>query len=148
MLGLTLAFSITLLFGGFVSPLAAEAQQAAKIPRIGLPGVDLIVTAAGTLDALAAKKATRTLPVIFIGAGDPVTSGLVTSLAQPGGNVTGLSLLFPELVGKCRPGIGDEDQRRPLPGASGAACRCRCATCRSHPAPPPRHRARPGRRRR
>ncbi len=61
--------------------------------------VDVIV-AADTPAALAAKKATRTLPIVFIGAGDPVTIGLVTSLARPGGNVTGLSLLAPELVGK------------------------------------------------
>jgi len=59
--------------------------------------VDVIV-AADTPAALAAKQATRTLPIV--GAGDPVTIGLVTSLARPGGNVTGLSLLAPELVGK------------------------------------------------
>jgi len=52
------------------------------------------------LPALAALDATRTLPTVFIGAADPVTSGIVSSLAQPGGNVTGLSLLLPELVGK------------------------------------------------
>jgi len=50
--------------------------------------------------ALAAKQATRTLPIVFIGVGDPVTSGLVISLARPGGNVTGLSVLSTELVGK------------------------------------------------
>jgi putative ABC transport system substrate-binding protein len=61
--------------------------------------VDVIV-AADTPAALAAKQATRTLPIVFIGAGDPVTIGLVTSLARPGGNVTGLSLLAPDLVGK------------------------------------------------
>ena len=135
------------------APLAAEAQQAAKVARIGylatnlagiphvheafrqglrdlgyvegrnlmieyrsaegklerLPAlaaelvalkVDVIVAAAGTPPALAAKQATRALPIVFIGAGDPVTSRLVTSLARPGGNVTGLSALSPELVGK------------------------------------------------
>ena len=61
--------------------------------------VDVIV-APNTPAALAAKQATRTLPIVFIGAGDPVTSGLVTSLARPGGNVTGLSVLSTELVGK------------------------------------------------
>jgi len=62
--------------------------------------VDVIV-AGGTPQALAAKHATRTVPIVFVGAADPVTSGLVTSLARPGGNVTGLSMLAPELVGKC-----------------------------------------------
>ncbi len=63
--------------------------------------VDVIVVAGGTLVALAAKQATRTLPIVFTPAADPVESGLVTSLARPGGNVTGLSILAPELVGKC-----------------------------------------------
>jgi ABC-type uncharacterized transport system substrate-binding protein len=62
--------------------------------------VDVIVTAEGTPAALAAKQATRTLPIVFATAGDPVASGLVTSLARPGGNVTGLSILGPELFGK------------------------------------------------
>jgi putative tryptophan/tyrosine transport system substrate-binding protein len=62
--------------------------------------VDVIVTAGGTLAALAAKQATRTLPIVFAAAADPVESGLVTSLARPGGNVTGLSIVSPELVGK------------------------------------------------
>jgi len=154
LIGLRLAFTITLLLGGLFSAVAAEAEEVAKVPRIGhlntnlvanprlleafreglrdlgyvegrnllieyrdaegkierLPAlaaelvalkVDVIVAAAGgTVVALAAKQATRTLPIVFIAVGDPVTSGLVTSLARPGGNVTGLSLLFPELVGK------------------------------------------------
>jgi len=62
--------------------------------------VDVIV-ASSTPAALAAKQATRTLPIVFAAAGDPVASGLVTSLARPGGNVTGLAVLAPELVGKC-----------------------------------------------
>jgi putative ABC transport system substrate-binding protein len=61
--------------------------------------VDVIV-APPTLAALAAKQATKTLPIVFAVA-DPVGSGLVTSLGRPGGNVTGLSQLAPELVGKC-----------------------------------------------
>ena len=63
--------------------------------------VDVIVTGSGTLAALAAKRATGALPIVFNGVGDPVTSGLVGSFARPRANVTGLSLLFPELVGKC-----------------------------------------------
>jgi len=152
MIGLVLAFSITLLLGGLVSPVAAEAQQTAKIARIGylvgsvagapnlpeafrqglrdlgyvegrnvvieygdaegklerLPAlaVDLVarkvdvILATTTPQAVAAKQATKTLPIVFAAADDPVGSGLVTSLARPGGNVTGLSLLAPELVGK------------------------------------------------
>ena len=61
--------------------------------------VDVIV-ASGTLAALAAKQATKIVPIVFSPAGDPVGSGLVTSLARPGGNVTGLSAFAPELVGK------------------------------------------------
>src|SRR5262245_8041454 len=62
--------------------------------------VDVIV-APTTPSALAAKQVTKTIPIFFTVAGDPVTSGLVTSLARPGGNVTGLSVLRPDLVGKC-----------------------------------------------
>jgi len=146
------ALAAALVLGLLASPLAAEAQPAAKIARIGylspnlafsphtheafrqglrdlgyvegrnlvieyrdaegkferLPAlaaelvalkVDVIV-APNTVAALAAKQATRTLPIVFAVAADPVTSGFVTSLARPGGNVTGLSLLAPELVGK------------------------------------------------
>jgi putative tryptophan/tyrosine transport system substrate-binding protein len=63
--------------------------------------VDVIVTGGGTPPALAAKQATMTLPIVFASAPDPVTDGLVTSLVRPGGNITGLSNLNPELVGKC-----------------------------------------------
>ncbi len=77
--------------------------------------VDVIVTAS-TAAALAAKQATRTLPIVFAVAADPVADGLVTSLARPGGNVTGLSLLFPELVGK-----GLEHLKRAVPRVSRVA---------------------------
>jgi putative tryptophan/tyrosine transport system substrate-binding protein len=160
---------MAMLTGGIVvAPLAAEAQQTAKVPRIGfllpnlaasphppdafrqglrdlgyvegrnvvmeyrdaegkferLPAlaaelvalkVDVIV-APGTPAALAAKQATRTLPIVFASAGDPVASGLVTSLARPGGNVTGLSILAPELVGKCL-----EQLTQAVPGVSRVA---------------------------
>jgi putative ABC transport system substrate-binding protein len=135
------------------APLAAEAQQPAKVARIGylstnlaanphmqeafrqglrdlgyvegrnvvieyrdsegklerLPAlaaelvalkVDVIVAAASNHFALAAKQATRTIPIVFAAASDPVASGLVTSLARPGGNVTGAAVITSELVGK------------------------------------------------
>jgi putative ABC transport system substrate-binding protein len=169
MRGLRLVFSITLALGGLFSPVAAEAQQAAKIARIGylsanlaanphLPEafrqglrdlgyvegrnvvieyrdaegkferfpalaaelvalkVDVIVTSGGTPAALAAKQATRTLPIVFAAHADPVGSGLITSLARPGGNVTGLSNLAPELVGKCL-----EQLKQAVPGVSRVA---------------------------
>jgi putative ABC transport system substrate-binding protein len=58
--------------------------------------IDLIVVAA-TPPALAAKRATTTIPIVMASAGDPVGAGLVASLARPGGNVTGFSTLGPEL---------------------------------------------------
>jgi putative tryptophan/tyrosine transport system substrate-binding protein len=146
---------IEVIAGGLLAaPRASEAQQAAKIARIGLLAGNLaaspphvleafrhglrdlgyvegrnvvieyrdaegkferlpalaaelvalkvdVILAPPTLNALAAKQATKTIPIVFIGAADPVQSGLATSLARPGGNVTGLSTLVLELVGKC-----------------------------------------------
>src|SRR5579872_1011889 len=63
------------------------AELAAEFVRLK---VDVIVTQ-GTLPALAAKQATSHIPIVFASAGDPVGTGLVASLARPGGNVTGLS---------------------------------------------------------
>ena len=134
------------------APLGAEAQQAAKVPRIGwlvanlagkshmteaflqglrdlgyvagrnvvietrdaegklerLPALAAelvalkvdVIFAGGTAQALAAKEATTTIPIVFTAVIDAVADGLVTSLARPGGNVTGLSGLASELVGK------------------------------------------------
>ena len=62
--------------------------------------VRLILTGGGTLGALAAKRATSTIPVVFGAAGDPVSEGLVASFARPGGNVTGLAVNSPELASK------------------------------------------------
>src|SRR5437867_6265524 len=61
--------------------------------------VNIIVTR-GTPETLAAKQATKTIPIVIAGAGDPVRSGLVSSLAHPGGNVTGLTVLGPGLAAK------------------------------------------------
>jgi len=62
--------------------------------------VDVIFTSWGTAAALAAKRATNTIPVVIGAVGDPVRAGIVTSLAKPGGNVTGVSSLALELEGK------------------------------------------------
>ncbi len=74
--------------------------------------VDLIV-AASTPGAQAAKHATREIPIVFAMVSDPVASGLVASLARPGGNVTGWSNMLPEMSGKLL-----ELLKETLPGAS------------------------------
>ena len=80
----------------------AEGQQersavlAAELVRLK---PDVILTS-GTLGTLAAKQATQSIPIVTAIVGDPVAAGLVSSLAKPGGNVTGLSTLAPELSGK------------------------------------------------
>jgi ABC-type uncharacterized transport system substrate-binding protein len=163
------AFAVALVLGLLAALLVAEAQQAARVPRIGflslnrtpnlhlhaafrqglrdlgyvegrnlaiehrdaegkverLPAlaaelvalkVDVIVTGGGTPTALAAKQATRTLPIVFASAGDPVTDGLVTSLARPGGNITGSSNVNPDLVGKSL-----EQLKQAVPGVTRVA---------------------------
>jgi len=69
---------------------------AAELARLK---VDIIITV-GPPAARAAKEATVTIPIVMVQAGDPVGSGFVASLARPGGNITGLSSLDPELSGK------------------------------------------------
>jgi len=69
---------------------------AAELVRLKM---DLVVTY-GTPASQAAKRATGTIPIVMAGVIDPVASGLVTIVARPGGNLTGLSLMAPELVGK------------------------------------------------
>jgi putative tryptophan/tyrosine transport system substrate-binding protein len=75
-------------------------QKRERIPELATDlvrlKVDLIVVAS-TASALAAKSATTTIPIVMASIADPVGAGLVASLAQPGGNVTGLSALNPEL---------------------------------------------------
>ena len=71
-------------------------ELAADLARLN---VDVIVVAA-TSPALAAKKATSTIPIVMTGVGDPVRQRLITSLAHPGGNITGLAGLTAELGGK------------------------------------------------
>jgi putative ABC transport system substrate-binding protein len=75
-------------------------QKPERVPELAADlvrgKVDLIVVA-GVQSAAAAKKATTTIPLVITSAGDPLEQGLVASLARPGGNVTGLSSLNPEL---------------------------------------------------
>jgi putative ABC transport system substrate-binding protein len=78
--------------------------------------VDLIFTLGGTPAALAAKQANVTIPVVAPAMGDPVSDGLVASLAQPGGHITGSSFLGPGLVSKRL-----ELLKEAVPGASRVA---------------------------
>jgi len=70
-------------------------EIAAEFVRLN---VDVIITSGGA--GIAAKQATSEIPIVFAVANDPVGSGLVASLAKPGGNVTGLSLQAPDAAGK------------------------------------------------
>jgi putative ABC transport system substrate-binding protein len=62
--------------------------------------VAVMVTPIGTVTALAAKKATATIPIVFSAGTDPVKAGIVASLRHPGGNVTGVNFMAVELSGK------------------------------------------------
>jgi putative ABC transport system substrate-binding protein len=72
------------------------AELAAQLVRLK---VDIIVSG-GSTSSRAAKEATTTIPIVMAQVNDPVGSGMVASLARPGGNITGLSTLVPELSGK------------------------------------------------
>jgi putative ABC transport system substrate-binding protein len=76
--------------------LARHRELAAELVRLN---VDVIVTSGPTMTR-AAKAATSTIPIVMAQDSDPVGSGFVASLARPGGNITGLSTLAPELSGK------------------------------------------------
>jgi putative ABC transport system substrate-binding protein len=79
--------------GGMPDRLAWVAVELVRRP------VDLIATF-GTAPTLAAKQATTTIPIVMMGVGDPVGAGLVPSLARPGGNITGNTILGAEVAGK------------------------------------------------
>ena len=79
--------------GGLPNRLALVAVELVHRP------VDLIATF-GTPPTIAAKRATTTIPIVMIGVGDPVGAGLVSSFNRPGGNITGNTILGPEVAGK------------------------------------------------
>jgi putative tryptophan/tyrosine transport system substrate-binding protein len=81
---------------GIVGKLDRLSELAAELARLK---VDVIVTT-GPTSTRAAKEATSTIPIVMAFDSDPVGSGVVASLARPGGNVTGLSSLAPEISGK------------------------------------------------
>ena len=77
--------------------------KAERLPELAAELVHLkvdVLAAAGTPASLAAQKATTVIPIVMIGVGNPVGSGLVKNLARPGGNTTGLSTMNAELVPK------------------------------------------------
>ncbi len=74
-----------------------------RLPELAAELVQLrvdVILAGGTSAALAAKQVTNTIPIVFGASNEPVEAGLVASLARPGGNVTGLSLMNSQLIGK------------------------------------------------
>ncbi len=76
---------------------------AEMLPRFAAELVSLnvdVIVAAGTQAVRAAQQTTQRIPIVTTGSSDPVGTGLVTSLARPGGNITGISLFNPELSGK------------------------------------------------
>lgn len=87
----------------FVVETRAAAGSGERLPELAAElvrlKVDVILTW-GTTAIRAAKQATGTIPIVMVAEGDPVKAGLVQSLARPGGNVTGLTILSQELAGK------------------------------------------------
>jgi len=74
-----------------------------RLPDLAAELVDLkvdVMIAIGPAAAKAAKSVTTTIPIVIQASGDPVKQGLVASLARPGGNITGLTILDPEMAGK------------------------------------------------
>jgi putative tryptophan/tyrosine transport system substrate-binding protein len=79
------------------------AARGDEFPRLAADLVELkvdVILASGTPASIAAKHSTTTIPIVMGGSGDPVATGLVASHARPGGNVTGMSLLSPQVMGK------------------------------------------------
>lgn len=78
-------------------------EKPARLPELAAELVHLkvdVIVAPGGQAAQAARQATATIPIVTVAVNDPVTTGLVATVPRPGGNVTGTSLIAPELVGK------------------------------------------------
>jgi len=78
-------------------------QSAAQLPDMAAELVRLkvdVLVASGTPSILPAKNATRTIPIVFVAAIDPVAAGVTASLARPGGNVTGVTAMHADLIAK------------------------------------------------
>ena len=87
----------------FIEYRSAEEGKLDRLPALVDELVRLkvdVLVAIGTVAALAAKNATKTIPIVFTSGADPVVVGLVDSLARPGGNLTGISAISVELAGK------------------------------------------------
>ena len=82
----------------------SAAGNADRLPELAVElvslKVDVIIAGGGELVARAARQATQAIPIVMTNAADPVETGLVASLARPGGNITGLVTFSPELSGK------------------------------------------------
>src|SRR5262245_46961085 len=90
--------NITIAYRNTEGKLDRYAEFAAEMVRLK---VDIIVVSAGNQQVRAVMKTTKTIPIVMAGQGsDPVAAGLIDSLARPGGNVTGLTSLTPDLGGK------------------------------------------------
>src|SRR5262249_22488170 len=75
-------------------------NQVDRLPQVAADLVRRMLAPAGLAPASAAKAATKTIPIVFVIADDPVRLGLVASLARPGGNLTGINFLSGELTAK------------------------------------------------
>jgi putative ABC transport system substrate-binding protein len=84
----------------FVSIRGTDVESLSAQARLLFGQKAAVIVAVGTPATIAAAKATKDLPIVMVGVADPVALGLVRSLARPGGDITGISLLGPEILEK------------------------------------------------